>query len=181
MLEKSVITPPEQVSKTAPVSNKRFNLHPVFLCTAGFVACVLFMAAPLNRIHDPVIRLQTPLGGLLTAPGSWLPKDLGFTSNAIVSQSDTGYVEFLLLIALMFLIYGLCALYLLRQPAQSPAHRPVRLLMWLAALLAGCIFVFTPAMLSHDIFVYAGLSRLLATYHANPYFVPLSKFPSDPF
>jgi hypothetical protein len=181
MLEKSVITPLEQPSKAAPVSDKRFNLLPVLLCALAFVACVLLMAAPLSRIHDPVIRLQTPLGGLLTAPGSWLPKDLGFTSNAIASISDTGYVEFLLLIALMFMLYGLCALYLLRQPAQSPTHRPTRLLMCLAALLAGCIFVFTPAMLSHDIFVYAGLSRLLATYHANPYFVPLSKFPSDPF
>src|SRR5260370_24200539 len=36
-------------------------------------------------------------------------------------------------------------------------------------------------MLSQDILAYAGFSRLVATYHANPYFVPISAYPQDPF
>ena len=36
-------------------------------------------------------------------------------------------------------------------------------------------------MLSHDIFVYASYGRVLAVYHNNPYFAPLSAFPGDPF
>jgi hypothetical protein len=36
-------------------------------------------------------------------------------------------------------------------------------------------------MLSHDILVYASFGRVLGTYHANPYFVPISAFPQDPF
>ena len=54
-------------------------------------------------------------------------------------------------------------------------------LIWLGTIISGLIYVFTPAMLSHDILVYASYSRIISVYHANPYFVPLSAFPHDPF
>ncbi len=82
--------------------------------------------------------------------------------------------------ALAFGAYGLCALLIWRQPAQDNFSATLRLI-WLGAIATGLIFVLTPAMLSHDIFVYAGYGRILVAHHANPYFVPLKAFPQDPF
>src|SRR5258708_35967384 len=83
------------------------------------------------------------------------------------------------LIVLAFAIHGLCALLIQRRP---PAHnQPALRLIRLVTSVAGLIYVFTPAMLSHDVFVYASYGRVLAVYHTNPYFAPLSAFPQDPF
>ena len=82
--------------------------------------------------------------------------------------------------ALAFGAYGLCALLIRRQPPRDNFSRTLRLI-WLGAIVTGLIFVLTPAMLSHDIFVYAGYGRVLVAHHANPYFVPLNAFPHDPF
>ncbi len=82
--------------------------------------------------------------------------------------------------ALAFGAYGLCALLIRRQPAQNKFSRTL-LLIWLGTIATGLIFVLTPAMLSHDIFVYAGYGRTIVAHHANPYFVPLKAFPRDPF
>ncbi len=183
MIEKPVEErPPTEKSPGAPATivAPRLILPPA-LCTIAFVLCVLFMVAPLSRIPDPVIHLQTPLGGFLAQVGSWLPNDFGLVANAQASQANTSYLEFLGLIALMFAIYAVCALFIVRQPAESGVHRQTRYLLWTGAVLAGLIFVFTPAMLSHDILVYASYSRLLANYHANPYFIPIAAFPHDPY
>jgi hypothetical protein len=51
----------------------------------------------------------------------------------------------------------------------------------LVTIILGLIFVMMPAMLSHDIFVYAAYGRVLAVHHTNPYFVTLSNYPQDPF
>lgn len=151
----------------------------IALCALAFVVCILLSVAPLSRISDPVILLQTPFGAQLAQVGAWLPNDIGLTADRMASQASTGYIEFLALIALAFTIYGLCALFIQRR---APAHNQLALrLIWLGTILAGLIYVFTPAMLSHDIFVYASYGRVLAIYHNNPYFAPLSAFPLDPF
>jgi hypothetical protein len=150
------------------------------LCTLGYILCVLLMAAPLSRILDPVIHLQLPFGAALAQVGAWLPVDLGLNIHNQASQTTTSILEFLGLIALLFVIYGLCALYINRLPADSKRYRDTRALIWAGTILAGLIFVFTPAMLSHDLIVYASYSRLMANYHANPYFVPLTAYPHDP-
>lgn len=180
MIEKDVKAdePPTTISPSAAKTSAR--LVPLF-CVLGIVLTVLLMVAPLNRIPDPVIQLQTPPGSFLTLVGSWLPTDLGFTQNTQASQADTGYVEFLLLVALAFVIYGLYALFIARQPSESSDYRVSRRLIWGGTLLAGLIFVFTPAMLSHDVIVYISYSRVLAIYHANPYFTPPAAFPNDPY
>ena len=151
------------------------------LCAAGFVLCILVSVTLLKRIPDAVIHLHTPLGEILAGAGAWLPPDLGLTSNAPASRASSAYVTFVGLIALSFVFYGLYAWIITRQPARSSFQRQVRRLTWPITILAGLIYVFSPAMLSHDILVYASYSRLLATYHANPYFVPLSAFPHDPY
>jgi len=139
------------------------------------------MAAPLSRAYDPVLRLQVPLGSLLTQVGAWLPTNWGLSPIARDSQTNTDMILFLGLIALAFIMYGLCALYILRLPAESKRHRHTLAILWAGAIVAGLFFVFTPAMLSHDMLVYTSYSRLLAIYHANPYFVPLTAFPRDPY
>ncbi|HLX56718.1 MAG TPA: hypothetical protein VKR83_06815 [Ktedonobacteraceae bacterium] len=183
MIEKRIEESLVAASKPANTTAKKAasSLLPPVLCTIAYVLCVLLMAAPLSRIPDPTIRLQLPFGAWLTQVGAWLPNNLGLTGNALASQSTTNMLEFLALVALSFVVYGLCALYISRLAAESRRYRQTRMLLWAGTVLAGLIFVFTPAMLSHDIFVYSSYSRLLANYHTNPYFVPLTTFPHDPF
>ncbi len=92
----------------------------------------------------------------------------------------SAYLEFFGLLSLAFLCYGLGAL-LVRRQFVTASQRTLRGLIWLGALLGGTIFLLTPALLSHDILVYAAYSRILTAYHANPYFVPIAAFPHDPF
>src|SRR5260370_26651167 len=150
----------------------------------AFVLCILLTVAPLSRIPDPflhpVLPLQTPFGAQLAQVGAWIPNDFGLSANHLASQANTNYIDFLGMIALVFVIYGLCALFIQRQTLIARDHKTLRLI-WLVTIAAGFIYVFTPAMLSHDILAYAGFSRLVATYHANPYFVPISAYPHDPF
>jgi hypothetical protein len=147
-----------------------------FLCCAlGLLACVLLVVTPLKRIPDSVLQLHLAAGEVLAVVSAWLPLHLG-----AFSQANSAALECAGLLLLAFLCYGLGALLVSRQSEQS-ALRIWRGLIWAAALLAGAILLVTPAMLSHDILVYAGYSRLMAVYHANPYFVPIASFPHDPF
>ncbi len=157
-----------------PVASGRWPIR-FLLCALGLVACSLLIVTPLLRVPDSVIHLHLDIGAVLAGAGDWLPLHLG-----TFSQANSAALELFALLLLAFLCYGLGALLVSRQP-KSSSQRPVRGLIWTAALLAGAIFIVTPAMLSHDILVYAGYSRLLAIYHANPYFVPISAFSHDPF
>ncbi|HEY1349429.1 MAG TPA: hypothetical protein VGF67_07395 [Ktedonobacteraceae bacterium] len=147
----------------------------LLVCALGLIGCVLLALTTLTRVPDPVVHLHLAAGEILAGVGSGLPLRIGTLSPA--------HSAALLLVAvglLAFLCYGLGALLVSRHFA---AGRPGawRSLLWLTTLLAGALLLVTPAMLSHDILVYAGYSRLIATYHANPYFVPIASFPHDPF
>jgi len=144
-------------------------------CALGLLVCVLLTVTPLRRVPDSVLQLHLPAGATLAGISSWLPVHLG-----TVSLANSAALELAALLLLAFLCYGLGALLLSRQSEESTL-RIWRGLIWSTALLVGVILLFTPAMLSHDILVYAGYSRLLAVYHANPYFVPIAAFPHDPF
>lgn len=165
----------DRTARTAP------SLIPPAVFVMAYALCVLLMAAPLSRILDPVIRLQLPFGAALAQVGAWLPINLGLGNNAQAAQTNTSMVEVIGLISLSFIVYGLLALYIARLPSESKRYGHIRVLICVGAALAGLIFVFTPAMLSHDIIVYASYSRVIANYHANPYFVPFTAFPHDPF
>lgn len=185
MIEEPIET---QLSTAQPTAtpDSSVSLHPSSLMlplfsALGYVLCILLTVAPLSRIPDPVIHLQTPFGPLLTSIGAWLPTNLGLAADATAPQASSQYVLFLSLLALAFLLYGLIAWFIARQPQDSAMRRRVRKVIWIGALIAGLIYVFTPAMLSHDMLVYTSYSRLIANYHANPYFVPLSQFPNDPY
>ncbi len=188
MIEKNIeeLNPAEQQtkSKSAIAPGGRTSTLVIAICAIAFVLCILLTVAPLSRIPDPVLQLQTPFGMQLAQVGAWLPNDLGLTANHLASQANTNYIEFLVLIALAFAIYGLCGLFIQRQILKAKDHKQdhqALRLIWFATIAAGLLYVFTPAMLSHDILVYAGYSRLVTTYQVNPYFVPLSAYPHDPF
>lgn len=150
------------------------------LCTLGFVLGILLTVTPLIRMPDRVVHLQSTLGSLLTQGEAWLPKNLGLVNDPINALASTACVEFFLLLGLATLCYSLAA-WLVTHQTQAHSQSILRCFIWAATLLAGSIYVFTPAMLSHDILVYAGYGRVLAIYHANPYFVPIATFPHDPF
>ncbi len=152
----------------------------MLFCALAFILCVLCSVAPLHRVAGTPLLLQLPTSRPLEIWGVWLPADLHLAKDAQVSHISSSYIEFLLLMALAFAAYGLCALLIWRQPTQVNFSRTLRLI-WLGTIAAGLVFVLTPAMLSHDVFVYAGYGRILVAHHANPYFVPLNAFPRDPF
>ncbi|HJT57403.1 MAG TPA: hypothetical protein VJ761_12965 [Ktedonobacteraceae bacterium] len=104
----------------------------------------------------------------------WLPANIGSTY-----QVSSASIEFFSIITLAFFCYCLAAWFVGRWTGDG-WRLPVYTCIWLGAVLAGAIYLVTPGVLAHDIEAYAGYSRLLAVYHANPYFVTLSAFPRDP-
>ena len=173
-------------SSTKPLEEVRLQgkykplFEPVMIVYAhAFVTCFLVMLAPLSRIPGTSITSQMPLRKLVGWAGSWLPRDLHLDPNLQISQSGTNTVEFLLLIAVAFVIYGLCALFISLWAPENKHNRTL-LLIWLSTLVAGLLLLLVPVSVSHDVFVYAGYGRLMMVYHANPYFVPPATFPHDP-
>src|SRR5579875_1759844 len=181
MLEESVkdLLPGYRPAVSAPQHDSPNNAGwstGFLLCASGLVICVLLTVTPLIRIPDPVLNLHLAPGFFLANASNWLPSRLG-----PVNQLSTAYLEFFSLITLAFFCYGLGALLVGRRVEAAGGQKRIRGIIWLSTVLAGAIYVVTPAMLSHDILVYASYSRVLATYHANPYFVPISTFPQDVF
>lgn len=144
------------------------------LCTLTFLTCILLTVTPLSRMPDTVIRLRIGWGAFLGQASQWLPANIGSTY-----QPSSASIEFFPIITLAFSFYCLAA-YLVSRWTGEVWRWPVYSCIWLGALLAGVIYLVTPGVLAHDIEAYAGYSRLLAVYHANPYFVTLSAFPHDP-
>jgi ABC-type multidrug transport system fused ATPase/permease subunit len=153
------------------------------LCTCAFIACMLVSLAPLDRFAGTNYFRALPISSWLLAIGTWLPLDLHLTINTRQSQMSTHLILFLSLIALAFIVYGICAWCIQHSTQHSLFHHYSTIMkwIWLGTIISGLALVFTPAMLSHDAFVYAGYGRLLTVYHENPYFVTLSTHPGDLF
>src|SRR5579859_6861972 len=102
--------------ETSPVDaiRKTPSLIAPTLCAIAFVLCALLMAAPLNRVYDPVLRLQVPLGDWLVRIGAWLPANWGIGPTRLQAETNTSILQFLGLIVLAFVACGLCALYISR-------------------------------------------------------------------
>lgn len=168
---------PEQSEKA--LKKPTFVTELVILLGAfALILCILLMAAPLQRLASTPTSAHTPGGNFLVQAGSWLPSNLHITRDPYGNQLGTGNVEFLLLMAIAFGIYGVCALLVQLLPHRS-SNRGILPLIWLGAIVTGLIFLLAPYLLSHDVFVYAGYGRLINVYHANPYFVPLSAYGHD--
>src|SRR5258708_4476733 len=167
MIEKHIEGLNLTVKQAEPASTKqpagRISTLVIALCALAFVLCTLLSVAPLSRILDPVIQLQTPFGTQLAQVGAWLPTDIGLTPYRRASLADTGYIEFLALIALAFAIYGLCALFIQRR---APAHnQPALRLIWLATIGEGWVYVVIPGKLPPEVLSGATYGLVLAVYH----------------
>ncbi len=148
-------------------------------CALSYILCVLATTAPIYNMVG--FQTQFWISVAMVKVDSWLqfPRDLGFSADHYVSQGDTIYVEFLLLTLLAFAIYGLCA-YLLQQVKTQSDSTFVLRLIWLTVIVSGCIYLFTPASSSDDVYGYASYGRLLSVHYANPYIVPPSAYQQDP-
>lgn len=176
-VEKSALKQPEKPREPSLATSLA---EPGLLLGAGaLILFIAFMAAPLQRLAGTPTSAHMPGGHTLVNLGSWLPNNLHLSFDPLANWMGTGNVEFLLLMLAAFGIYGLCALLVGFIPLRFTQRELLGIIV-LVALVAGLIFVCTPALLSHDAFVYAGYGRLLVVYHANPYFVPFSAHWHDP-
>ncbi|HEY7416848.1 MAG TPA: polyprenol phosphomannose-dependent alpha 1,6 mannosyltransferase MptB, partial [Ktedonobacteraceae bacterium] len=153
--------------------------RPILFYAIAYVACTLIAVTPLYRAAGvPYIQLFTTR--ILLFFGQWLPTDFYHAQDATVSQSGTAITLFIALMWLAFILYGLSAYAILRKPSQAN-YRNIQRIIWIMTIVVGCIFIVTPVMLSHDIFVYISYGRIITYYHTNPYFTPFAYFPKDPF
>src|SRR5712692_434151 len=144
-----------------------------------YVICIFLTTAPLHSMvgihtHIWISRVIIGVDRRLS-----FPTDLHLARDHYASQQETSYLEFALLILLAFIIYGFSACLIQRRGEQSNYTLAMRLI-WLTAVVSGCIYMFTPVSTSDDISSYASYGRLLIIHHANPYFIPPSAFPQDP-
>ncbi len=149
------------------------------LFASAYVICIFLTTAPLHSMvgihtHIWISRVIIGVDRRLS-----FPTDLHLARDHYASQQETSYLEFALLILLAFIIYGLCSGLIQRRGEQSNYTLAMRLI-WLTAVVSGCIYMFTPVSTSDDISSYASYGRLLIIHHANPYFIPPSAFPQDP-
>ncbi len=162
------------------------------LCMGAFILCILITVAPLNRLAGTTQLSSLPSSIFLTVVGTKLPTDFHLTTDAHASQVNTDSIEFLAVMILVYLFYFLSAYVIHKYSrvqeilessdnhAQPQSLQALLRYIWIGAILAGVIYVLTPSALSHDAGVYAGYGRIIVTYHANPYYTPLSAFPHDP-
>jgi hypothetical protein len=138
---------------------------------------------PLANQWDFAISASMPGAAVFRAAVAWIPRTLpaflpgaGGSASAYL-MADYGFVA---VTALLFAMYAMALRWVARHPAPPTASRRLTLVIAGAAALFGALLLFTPAAPSHDALAYATAGRLLATYHANPFFVVPSAYPSDP-
>jgi len=148
-------------------------------CALAFILCILTTIVPIYKMAG--LQTQLSISKAIVKAAAWvhLPTDLGIGVNHYVSQQQTDYLEFLLLMLLAFVICGLCT-YLLYRARTRSDYTFVMWVIWLTILVSGCLYLFTPATFSDDAFSYASYGRLLSVHHVNPYVIPPSAFPKDP-
>src|SRR5450755_2569401 len=174
------VSPPIENSVAAAVTDQyQMPVRVVALCGVGILLCILVSVSPLLHLAGKTFLLSLRTNAFLLAWGSWLPYDLHLIQPQRASIILTNTIEFLVLIALSFGMYALCAMFMQREPTDAHFTNVTRMI-WIVAIVGGLIYVLTPAMLSRDIFVYVGYGRTIALHHANPYFVAPAAFPKDP-
>ncbi len=168
---------PLSSSKSLFAMRRKASLLPLIGCTLAYVLCILFSVALIFNVSG-LDKNEWWVSIKLAWFGKWIPSNLDLASSAYLSREKTGYLELVVLLACMFAIYGLATLYAYLH-TQYGFNKNVQRLIWLGAIVGGGIYLFTPGILTSDIYSYASYGRLLAFYAANPYFVPPSAFPHD--
>ncbi len=171
MLKNDIVgfsSPPAPTKHTLTM-RQRIGIGLIFLFTIIFILSILVSVAPLRRQADAPLLSSLSTNNFLEMWGTWLPSDLHLTQDYAASQLSTSNIEFILLMAVAFVVYGLSALFVRLQPKETKQTQ-TRLLILAGTLVAGLIFVLTPAMLSHDALVYADYGRTIIAHGSNPYF-----------
>lgn len=178
MLENAIETvdAPLAMNSVRDQQRKLASLWPLLCCTGVFLLCILLNIS----VFFTMAGFQTHfwLSTKLKWFGHWLPTDLSTGVHSRLTLNKTGFLEWMILLAGMFLAYGLGAFYIQRQKKED-TFKYISAVLWLGVLLASLLFLFTPAMMTTDAYSYASYGRLLAVYFVNPYFVPPSAFPHD--
>lgn len=164
------------------VRSSRTLMLPLSMLFSGLalVICTLLMVSPLSRVVGSPVIARLASSHILELWGAWVPANFHLTTNQKNSVLSTNISLFLILTAIAFSIYGF-SVWSIRRQMREGNNRQIIGIIGLVAFIVGMIFVLTPAMLSHDIYVYAGYGRLIAAHGANPYFTTLTAFPHDPF
>lgn len=160
---------------------RRRNFLPIYvfsLLTLLFLLSLLMTLTPSLRrsffLTIEHLQMSFAPGLFLAQLSSWWPRTLG-----AYSQGTSATIEVVLALLVAFVCYGL-ALLLVSRIADPGAQRWLRIGLWVGVVAGGLILASTSALFVNDPLVYASYSRLLAAYHANPYFVVMQAFPHDP-
>ena len=151
----------------------------ILLGALAYLLCLCVSVSPLLHLAGKTFLLPLPTNPILLLWGAWLPNDLHLQPMRLDSIRVTNDIELSFLLLLEFGIYAFCAFFAHRLPERGHYKRIFGVIAC-GAIVFGLIHVLTPAMLSRDIFVYAGYGRTIVAYHANPYFVTPSAYPQDP-
>ncbi|GAC1429447.1 MAG: hypothetical protein NVSMB65_02800 [Chloroflexota bacterium] len=138
----------------------------------------MLAVVPLQRLAP--VYPPPPLSTDLLRVGAWIPSDLHLAALPYISRQDTGYLELMGLIALLYLAYGAGAVATMRHATYHRGEGSVLTVIGLGALAGGTVLAMTPGLLATDIYSYAAYGRLLLAHHANPFFVPPAAYPHDP-
>ncbi|HTI14351.1 MAG TPA: hypothetical protein VL461_07245 [Dictyobacter sp.] len=155
----------------------RRSLWPIVGCTIGYVLCILFSVTLIYNVG--AIDTHFWLSRALTIFGAWIPANLDPFANTLFTHQASGFTELMGMFVLAFVLYGYGALLVYRYTKFGPDKR-IHWLIWSAVIISGCIYLFTPGILTSDVYSYTSYGRLLAVHAANPYFAPPSAFPLDP-
>lgn len=169
------------IDTTMPVMHEKNTWSwSMLLTTLLFLVCILISIAPLQRMAESPLLASLPLSHLLMLAGSWLPANLHMVSNVQDAKGLTGNGEFLTLIVLAFILYGVDA-WIVRYHLTAKSYSYALLTILSGTIVAGLLFVAAPALPSHDVFIYADYGRAIVSHGANPYFVPpVVVSPHDP-
>lgn len=120
-----------------------------------------------------------------TTWASFLVKGLNHISvfSLGTSKGASGYANLLLvLFALAFVLVLIAARIGDRVARERLSANGRRLLLWTTFVLTtmmGIIFIFAPAVMSRDLFLYGAYGRMVTVYHVNPYVVSLAAYPTQ--
>jgi hypothetical protein len=104
-------------------------------------------------------------------------------SGASSTTTGNGYANLLLaLFALAFLVVLIAARIGGKVARERLSSKDGSLLFWTVFILTGIfaiIFIFAPAVMSQDVFLYGTYGRMVTVYNANPYVVSPSVYATD--
>ncbi|GCE27044.1 hypothetical protein KDA_25280 [Dictyobacter alpinus] len=167
-------------SMTGPAAEKqrKLSLWPLLCYTGVYLLTLLMMVSVLYTVAGIKTNLWLSLS--LKWLGHWIPTQAlrNASDDRYLSIHRTSFIEMMALLAILFVVYALAAFFIYRQK-NSSLYTYMLTLIWIGAVVGGAIFLFTPGILTTDVYAYASYGRLLTLYSSNPYFVPPSAFPHD--